>query len=80
MGIITDTNEHERFCKKDGWELVPNARRHKKYRKKLSDGTVLQTSISHGYKEYSRKLSDGILKEQLRVTEDYYLKMIGKRK
>ena len=75
MAKVTDTTEHESFCKKDGWVLCAG-KKHKKYRKEMPDGRIKQTSISHGYKEYSKMLFGKILKEQLQVTEDYYFESV----
>lgn len=74
MSKTSNTREHERFCKKDGWQLTPG--KHKKYRKKLSNGEVLSTSISHANKEYSKALFNKILTLQLKITEEEYFEIL----
>ncbi|OYD07125.1 type II toxin-antitoxin system HicA family toxin [Paludifilum halophilum] len=68
--------EHERFCRRDGWERVRGkGKHHKYYRKVMPDGSVKETQISHGNKEYSPGMWRMILKKQLQVTEDYFNKI-----
>jgi hypothetical protein len=46
---IPDKKDLRRFCELDGWEeteaVSPD---HDRYRKRLGDGTVLRTKVSHG--------------------------------
>jgi predicted RNA binding protein YcfA (HicA-like mRNA interferase family) len=68
---MPNPREHERFCKRDGWERVwKKGKHHKYYRKVMPDGTVKETRISHGNKEYSPGMWRRILKKQLQVTQE----------
>lgn len=76
MGKTSNTREHERFCEKDGWLLTPG--KHKKYRKTLSNGEVLYTSVSHANKEYNKAFFNKILTQQLKITEEEYFEILKK--
>lgn len=67
--------ELKRFCDKDGWELYKNTD-HYYYRKRTENGEILYTKISKGSGEISPKLWAHIRNDQLRVTQDYFNKMI----
>ena len=47
-----DFDDLRRFCETDGWEELRRARGgrgdHRRYRKVLTDGTILRTRVSHG--------------------------------
>ena len=46
---VPDKQDVKRFCELDGWEETePNSPDHHRYRKRLDDGTVLRTKVSHG--------------------------------
>lgn len=66
-----------RYLLRDGWTEEPNLVRgrarsgdHRRYRKELTDGTVLRTKVPHGLRdEIGRDLFRHILRDQLRVDE-----------
>lgn len=71
--------DHERFCVKEGWRLVRNARggtgtHHVTYELGLPDGRVLRTRISHPVDrtDYGRSIWAHILHDQLDVDEDTF--------
>lgn len=46
---IPDKKDVRRFCELDGWEKTEaTSPDHDRYRKRLADGTVLRTKVSHG--------------------------------
>jgi hypothetical protein len=46
---IPDKKDVKRFCELDGWEETEaESPDHHRYRKRLDDGTVLRTKVSHG--------------------------------
>ena len=63
------TTDVQRFCDLDGWEELRAARGrvndHRRYRKILRDGTILQTRISHGRRQYGPGLWQRIWRHQL---------------
>lgn len=63
------------FCERDGWQLYKSTD-HDYYRKILPDGTVKRTKVSRSSKEISYFLWREILKTQLKVTEEYFNKII----
>jgi hypothetical protein len=69
--------DHERFCKNEGWRQVRNARgrvgtHHVTYEFNLPDGRTLRTRISHppDRTTYGPGLWAHILRDQLGVSED----------
>ena len=66
-----------RYLLRDGWTEEPNLVRgrarsgdHRRYRKELTDGTVLRTKVPHGLRdEIGRDLFRHILRDQLRIDE-----------
>jgi len=59
----------KRCCDKNGWIMLRNTD-HWYYEKVLSDGTVLQTKISHAtHKEIPANLRKKILRNQLKISE-----------
>lgn len=68
--------DHERFCKTEGWHLVRTARggtgtHHVTYELDLADGQILRTRISHPVdrSDYGKKLWAHVLRDQLQVDE-----------
>lgn len=68
--------DHERFCEREGWERVRDARgrrvaHHVTYKLLLPDGRTLRTGVSHppDRTAYSPALWGHILRDQLEVTE-----------
>lgn len=71
--------DHERFCKNEGWRRVCDARgrtgtHHVTYEFDLPDGATLRTRISHppDRSTYGPSLWGHILRDQLRVSEDEF--------
>ncbi|MGH2681778.1 MAG: cytotoxic translational repressor of toxin-antitoxin stability system [Actinomycetota bacterium] len=70
--------QHRRFCEVDSWQEAaakPGKKlgNHRRYTKRLPDGRVLYTRISHGSGEYrSRDTWGHILRDQLEVTEEEF--------
>lgn len=69
-------DDHERFCKAEGWAPVRDSRgrtgtQHVTYELVLSDGRVLRTRISRPVDrtDYGRSMWAHILRDQLGVTE-----------
>lgn len=70
-----------------GWEEVPNLARgrwrvgdHWRYRKTLSDGTVLRTKVSHALgDEIGRDLLGHIVRDQLRTTMEHFRDVVAGR-
>lgn len=76
---LATRKDHEAFCRKEGWALVPNATGstgdHFRYEYPLPDGeTFLRTRISHpiNRETYRRGMWAHILRDQLRVTEEQF--------
>lgn len=63
--------ELKRFCENDDWELFKDTD-HEYYRKLLPDGTYKRTKVSRNPKEISPTLFKRILKQQLRVSKEYF--------
>jgi hypothetical protein len=68
--------DHERFCKSEGWRLVRSARggtgtHHVTYELDLPDGRILRTRISHPVDrtDYGKALWAHVLRDQLDVDE-----------
>ncbi len=60
----------KRYCEKDNWELVRSTD-HFYFRKRLKDGKLLRTKVSHAiHKEIPKSLWDKILKKQLLLDSD----------
>ena len=72
---MAKNSELKRFCERDGWELYKDTN-HYYYRKKDKDGNILKTKVSKGSGEIYGHLWEEILKKQLRVTQEYFNKMI----
>jgi len=71
--------DHERFCKAEGWRMVRNARghtgtHHVTYELELPDGSVLRTRISHppDRTTYGPSIWAHILRDQLDVSEEEF--------
>lgn len=70
-----------------GWEEIPNLTRgrrpvgdHRRYRKILSDGTVLRTKVSHALgDEIGQDLLGHIIRDQLRTTTDHFRDVLAGR-
>lgn len=67
--------ELKRFCEKDGWELYKDSD-HYYYRKRDEDGQIRQTKVSKGSGEIRTAMWQRILKNQLKVTQEYFNKNI----
>ena len=63
-----------RFCEKDGWELYKSSG-DLYYRKEYENGTIKHTKVSKGTGEIHDHLWHEILKKQLQVTMEYFIKM-----
>lgn len=64
----------KRYCDKNGWVLIRDTD-HWYYEKVLTDGTVLETKISHAVqKEIPSGLWKKILKHQLKISEQEFKK------
>lgn len=68
--------EHDRFCRIEGWRPVRDARgrtgtHHVTYELNLPDGRILRTRISHPVDRstYGRSMWSHILRDQLQVDE-----------
>lgn len=62
----------KRYCERNGWVLIRNTD-HWYFEKVLSDGTVLQTKVSHAtHKEIPAHIWKLILRKQLCVTEEEF--------
>ena len=62
----------KRYCERDNWELYKETD-HWYYRKRLEDGSILHTKISHSIsKELSMTLWKKILKKQLKTSENEF--------
>ncbi|MGL4819984.1 MAG: type II toxin-antitoxin system HicA family toxin [Bacilli bacterium] len=64
--------EFERFLIKEGWVLVRENGRDKRYEKVLPNGEILTTSVSKGTGEIGKGLFRKILKQQVRCSKEYY--------
>lgn len=75
---LPSTADLHRFCEVDGWEIRKTARGkkasdHTRYKKVLSDGTMLITKVSHGRKGIDDPdLFKHILRTQLQVTGEQF--------
>ncbi|WP_084957207.1 cytotoxic translational repressor of toxin-antitoxin stability system [Thermoactinospora rubra] len=75
--------DHERFCKTEGWVRVRDARgrtgtHHVTYELRLPDGRILRTRISHppDRTTYGPRLWSHILRDQLDVTEEQFWRCV----
>lgn len=75
--------DHERFCKNEGWRQVRDARgrtgtHHVTYELDLPDGRILRTRISHppDRTTYGPRIWSHILRDQLDVTEDEFWRCV----
>ncbi|GAB2686961.1 hypothetical protein GCM10027271_57230 [Saccharopolyspora gloriosae] len=78
--------DHERFCAREGWTRVRNARgrtgtHHVIYELTLPDGRVLRTRISHppDRSTYGPSLWAHILRDQLQVSEDDFWACVDRK-
>ena len=71
--------ELKRFCERDGWELYKDTD-HYFYRKRDEDGNIRMTKVSKGNGEIRTHMWREILKKQLCVSEEYFNKMIQRKK
>lgn len=67
--------ELKRFCERDGWELYKQTD-HYYYRKIETNGNLKKTKVSMGSGEIKGHMWKEILKKQLRVSEEYFNRMI----
>lgn len=67
--------ELKRYCEYDGWELYKDTD-HYYFRKRNDDKSILRTKVSKGSGEIQPKLWQEILKKQLKVSQEYFNKMI----
>ncbi len=66
----------KRYCEKDGWVMIRDTDNWY-YEKVLSNGDILRTRGSYFVNmEIPSKLSSKILKQQLRILEEEFWKMI----
>jgi hypothetical protein len=66
----------KRYCEKDGRVMIRDTD-HWYYEKVLSNGDILRTRVSHSVsKEIPANLCRKILKQQLKMTEEEFWKMI----
>ena len=65
----------KRFCERDGWELYKQTD-HYFFRKILKNGDILRTKVSMGSGQIGCRLWAEILKRQLKVTQEYFNKII----
>jgi len=63
--------ELKRFCEKDGWELYKDTD-HYYFRKETLDGNIRRTKVSKSPGEIKKHLWKEILKNQLKVTTEYF--------
>ena len=63
-----------RFCESDDWELFKDTD-HYFYRKEGTDGNVRRVKVSKGSGEIRKHLWSEILKNQLKVSKEYFTKM-----
>lgn len=66
--------EIERFCRKDGWEVIKEKKKHIHFRKIMDDGTIKRTCVSRGTGEVKGHLWKEILNNQLQVSLEYFNK------
>jgi hypothetical protein len=64
-----------RFCERDGLELY-KVTDHYFFRKRLANGNILFTKVSMGSGQIGTHLWSEILKRQLKVTQEYFNKII----
>lgn len=60
-----------RFVENDGWTFVREGV-DSIYTKQLADGNILRTRVSKGSGEIGKALFARILKQQLKVTKEYF--------
>ena len=81
---IPDKKDVKRFCELDGWEETEaESPDHYRYRKRLDDGTVLRTKVSHGRGAICRapKLWIKVCRHQLKLqSEDEFWEVLKARK
>ena len=65
----------KRFCERDGWELCKDTD-HYFYTKPDDNGVPRFTKVSKGTGEINGHLWDNILKNQLKVSKEYFNKHI----
>lgn len=77
---IPDKKDLRRFCELDGWEeteaVAPD---HDRYRKKIDDGSILRTKVSHGRGPVCNDIAlwTRIWRHQLRLeSEDEFWKVL----
>ena len=64
----------KKYCEKNGWVMIRNTD-HWYYEKVLTDGTLLQTKVSHAvHKEIPTNIWKLILKRQLKISEQEFWK------
>lgn len=63
--------ELKRFCENDGWELYKDTG-HYYYRKIDEEGNLKRTKVSKGSGEIHSHMWQSILKNQLKVTKEYF--------
>jgi len=68
-------SELKRFCERDGWILYKDTD-HYFYIKTFNDGTIKRTKVSRGSGEIHPRVWQLILKQQLKVTQEYFNKSI----
>jgi len=62
-----------RFCNSDGWELYKDTD-HYFYRKEDDDGNIKRVKVSKGTGEIKKHLWNEILKNQLKISKEYFNK------
>ena len=71
----------KRFLINDHWSHVQSrSGTDEAYQKTLSDGTFLETRVSRGSKEIGSGLFAKILKTQLKVSKEYFNRVLGNSK
>ena len=81
---IPDKKDVKRFCELDGWEKTEaESPDHHRYRKRLDDGTILRTKVSHGRGSICRapQLWTKVWRHQLGLaSEDQFWEVLKTRK
>jgi len=81
---IPDKRDVKRFCELDGWEETQaESPDHYRYRKRLDDGTILRTKVSHGRGPICRapQLWTRVWRHQLGLgSEDEFWEVLRTRK
>jgi len=71
----------ERFLLHDGWEFrSQNSGRDKCYTRILSNGEILWTRVSKSSGQIGKGLFSAILKNQLKVSQDYFNRVLSNKK